>query len=103
MSIAALGSKDIVMVFKALGVETFFATEPDEIKDMINELDKKEYKIILMPQTQAQSVEAFLKRFDDKPWPIILSIPDGLGGENLGISKIIRNMERAIGSAASLR
>jgi len=101
--LAAIGDKDTVLAFRALGIETFYATEAHEIKKTIIELDTGDYTIIFITNECAAKVTEFLASFDEKPYPIILSIPDGQGGENFSIQRIIKNMERAVGSAAALR
>ena len=107
MKIAAVGEKDAILVFKALGMDVFFATEADKIKKTILDLEEQGYSIIFITENEAIKVEAFLRTFDSKPYPVILSVPDGRSGTQeeggFAIQKIIKNMERAVGSSAALR
>ena len=103
--IAAIGDKDSVQAFKALGMLTFYVTEADEIKKTIGELEVEGYGMIFITETEAAKIPEFLATFDSKPYPIIISIPDGRGdpNQNYSIQKIIKNMERAVGSSAALK
>ena len=101
--IAAIGDKDVVLVFKALGFDTFFETTPDKIEWVIKKLEMDDYKMILITQTEYKLVESFLEKYNSQPYPVILAIPDGREKEGTSIQKITKNMERAIGSSASLK
>jgi len=102
--IAVIGDKDTVLVFKAVGASVYFDTEHDDIKKRILELEEKEYGIIFITDSCFAKMEEFLKSYDQKPYPIIIPIPDVTGkNEDYSIQKIFRNMEKAVGSAAALK
>jgi len=101
--IAAVGDKDTVLAFKALGFSTFYTTTADELKQTILDLDKKSYSLIFIPEYEAIRVEEFLRTYDTRPYPIILTIPDGRGDGNFAIQKLVQNMLRAVGSATALK
>ena len=101
--VAAIGDKDVIQAFRALGMDTFYVTREEEIKATLKKLDAEGYGMIFITETEAAKVGAFLQTFDSRPYPIVLSVPDGRGDGKYSIQKIIKNMERAIGSAAALR
>ena len=102
-TIAAVGDKDTVLAFRAMGVETHFATRATEIREAIIELEKRGVSLIFIPEAEAVKVEEFLRTYDAVPYPVILTIQDGREEGGFAIQKIIKNMERAVGSSASLR
>ena len=102
-ALAAIGDKNAVLAFKSLGLDVFYETGRDGLRTKILELEKKGYCLILIAEKEAELVYDFLQTYDAKPYPVILSIPDGRGTSGFGISKIISNMERAVGSSAALR
>jgi len=93
--LAAIGDKDVMLVFKALGFEIF----PDI--NNLPELD--DYTLVFIAQTENKLLEQALQKYADRPYPIILAIPDGREKEDESIQKIIKNMERAVGSSAALK
>ena len=103
--IAAIGDKDIITVFKALGMAVHYATQADEIKKTIKQLEEQNYSMIFITETEAIKVEEFLGSLNTRVYPIIFIVPDGRSQENesFSIDKIRKNMERAIGSAAALK
>ncbi|MCL2846588.1 MAG: V-type ATP synthase subunit F [Firmicutes bacterium] len=103
MRFAAVGDKDSVLAFRALGIDVFNATDAEEIKKTITKLDRAGYGMIFVTEKEAMLVTEFLAQFDSRPYPIVLSIPDGQGEGGYSIQKIIKNMERAIGSSAALK
>jgi len=100
--VAAIGDKDVVMMMKSIGLETFYVNDADGVRETILRLEQDDYKIIFITQTQAAMVEDFLRTYETKPYPIILPIPDS-NGNGFGVEKLIKNMERTIGSASSLK
>ena len=101
---AVIGDKDVVLAFRALGMDVFHEAEHDDIKARIKELEVDGYAIIFVTETVAKTVSQFLETFNQKPYPVIMSIPDtGSTDSNFSVQKIIRNMERAVGSSAVLR
>ena len=93
--LAAIGDKDVILAFKALGFEMYY-----DIYDL-PEFD--DYSLVLITQTEYKQVEEYLQKYNDRPYPIILAIPDGREKEGESINKIIKNMERAVGSSAALK
>lgn len=101
--IAAVGDKDTVLALKAVGCDVVVATGAEDIKKAILDLEKKSYSLIFIPEIEAIKVEAFLRTFDAKPYPVILSIPDGRESGGFAVAKLTQNMLRAIGSSAALK
>lgn len=100
---AAVGDKDTISVLRALGIDVFPATTAGDIRGTIKDLEEKGYPLIFIPETEATLVEEFIRNYENTPYPIILTIPDGRGRERFAIQKILRNMERTIGSSAALK
>lgn len=101
--LAAVGDKDVILAFGALGFKTFFETTKQKIEERIAKLEEEGYSLILITQTEYKLVEEALAKYDSVPYPIILSIPDGREKEGESINKIIKNMEKAVGSSAALK
>ena len=93
---AIVGNGDGIMVFKASGVSTFPAENEKKAREIIRKI-AKEYQIIFITEDLAKNLGAFLKRFDEEPYPVLVSIPSGTGSEGLGMEVLKSAMERALG------
>ena len=92
---AIVGNGDGIMVFKAAGVDTFPAEDEKKAREIIRKI-AKEYQIIFLMEELARSLTEFLKRFDEEPYPIVLSIPSG-NSEGYGMEVLKTAMEKALG------
>jgi V/A-type H+-transporting ATPase subunit F len=93
---AIVGSGDAIMVFKAVGVDTFPAENDKKARDVIRKI-AKEYQVIFLMEELARPLTDFLKRFDEEPYPVILPIPSGAGSTGYGQELLKNAMERALG------
>jgi len=102
--IAVIGDKDVTLAFRALGMDVYHDMTHDDIKARIQMLEAEGCGIIFITDAVATQVYEFLKTYDAKPYPVIMSLPD-IGGdkESYSIQKIFKNMERAVGSSAALK
>ena len=92
---AIVGNGDGIMVFKAAGVDTFPAENEKKARDVLRKI-AKEYQIIFLTEDLARPLTDFLKRFDEEPYPIVLSIPSG-NSEGYGMEVLKTAMEKALG------
>ncbi|MDE6690871.1 MAG: V-type ATP synthase subunit F, partial [Clostridia bacterium] len=76
--IAIIGDGDSIMVFRAAGVATFAAENEAKAREVLRKV-AKDYQIIFLTEELAKPLTEFLKRFDEEPYPVILSIPSKNG------------------------
>lgn len=93
---AIIGDGDSIMVFKAAGVDAFPAENEQKARDVLRRT-AKEYKIIFLTEELAAPLTAFLKRFDEEPYPVILTIPSKKGSTGYSGDVLKKQMERALG------
>ena len=84
------------MVFKAAGVAAFPAENEKKARETLRKI-AKEYQIIFLTEELARPLSEFLKRFDEEPYPVILSIPSASGSSGYGMEILKSAMERALG------
>ncbi len=94
--IAIIGNCDIVQVFKAIGIDTFPVDTKDEAERRIKEIEK-EYAIIYITENYAIELNALLKKYEQKPYPIIVPIPSNDSNTGYGLNRIKENVEKAVG------
>ena len=94
--IAAFGESDIMLIFKAAGIDVFPVTadieEISEAEKKLRQLIGEGYGIIFMTETIAVKLDQIIKGYSNKLLPSIVVIP-GLGERN---NYAIRNLRRAI-------
>ena len=94
--IAIIGDGDSITVFRAAGVAAFPAENAAKAKGFLNRLTKA-YSIIFLTEELAKELTVFLKRFDEQPYPVVLSVPSKNGSSGHGDEMLKSAMERALG------
>ena len=96
--IAALGEKDIMLIFRAVGVAVFPVNTIIEAEDKLKKIIKEEYGIIFMTETIAIKLDSIIKQYSFKLLPSIVIIP-GLGERNNYAINILRQaIIKAVGA-----
>ena len=101
LKIAVIGSRDTVMGFKALGLDTFPAETPGEAGKLLRQLTRAseaEYAIIYIEENLAAQIQNEIDRFKDSPSPAIILIPGREGSTGLGLQALHDAVERAVGT-----
>ena len=97
--IAAVGEEDIVLGFKALGIETFPVTDGETTVKLLEELiNSQEYEIIFVSESMAEKVEGVMAEYGALPLPSVVYIPGSQGGQGFAMARIRRIIERAVGA-----
>lgn len=94
--LAIVGDGDSITVFKAAGVATFPAENAEKARDILRRI-AKDYQVIFLTEELARGLTEFLKRFDEQPYPVVLSIPSKNGSSGYGVEQMKSAMERALG------
>lgn len=98
--IAAVGEPDIVLGFKALGVEVYPLNQPGAVVPLLAELfDSAELGIILVSESMADQVEQLLREIGPRPLPSVLYIPGSKGSRGFAIHRLRSIIEKAVGAA----
>ena len=95
--IAAVGDKDSVSAFKAVGVDAFPISAGEDVAEKIKELGRT-YAVIFVTEDVAKSVSSLIERYKSRPYPVILPIPSAAGSTGFGFAGMKKDVERAIGS-----
>lgn len=96
--IAAVGDKDSLVAFRALGIEVFSAYESKATRVLIDRLAKEDYGMIFITENLVKMVPETIQRYKAKLIPAIIPIPNNSGSLGIGMSEINKNVEKAVGS-----
>ena len=96
--IAVIGDWQSVIGFRALGLDTYPVTGPEEARETIRELAKTDCAVIYLTETLAKDLGDVLDRYKDAVQPAIILIPGREGSLGIGKANIQRAIERAVGA-----
>lgn len=95
--IAVIGDRDLILAFKAVGMEVFSANDAEAAAVLLKKL-AKEYAIIFITEDLAQPLWETLEKYKEKAYPAIIPIPASYGSNGFGAKGIKKDVERAVGT-----
>jgi len=98
LKIAAIGDRESVSGFKAIGMEVFTPYDRDECYTLLKELCNKEYAIIYITEEQAEFCKDIIKKYEDVICPAIILIPGVKNNTGEGMRQLSLSVEKAVGS-----
>ena len=94
--IAVIGSKDSVLVFKAVGCDVFGVDSEHKTRVALNKAISQ-YKMILITDDYAKYVKDIISDTKTTAYPVVLVIPSGTRKSNYALNKINEDVEKALG------
>lgn len=96
--IGAIGDRQSVQGFAALGIDVCAAVDEGEIRRHINSMAKEGYAVIFITEQAAALAEETIGKFATAPFPAIIPIPGNRGTTGIGMERIRKNVEKAVGT-----
>lgn len=96
--VAVVGDRDSVLGFRALGVNVFTAFEADETRRIVDKLAKDGYGVIFITEQLAKLIPETIERYNNAVVPAVILIPSNQGTLGIGMDRINKNVEKAVGS-----
>lgn len=96
--VAAVGDKDSIVAFRAVGIDVFSAYDAKTARHIVDDLAKKEYGLIFITENIAELIKETIYRYKSKLLPAIILIPNNSGSLGIGMNEINKNVEKAVGS-----
>ena len=97
-SIAVVGDWQSVMGFRALGLDTYPVTAPEEAREIIHRLAKEDCAVIYLTEQLAAKLGDVIARYKDELKPAIILIPGREGSLGIGKETLQSSIERAVGA-----
>ncbi len=95
---AAIGPKESVMAFMALGVRVYAADTKEAAQKALFEAAKSGCAVILVTEDVARLIPEAISRYSTEPVPAIIPIPGASGSTGLGMANVRANVEKAVGA-----
>lgn len=94
--IGMVGGKNSILPFKGLGIDVFPITSLEDARELLIEM-AEDYGVIFITERLTEQLEETIAQFDDRPTPAIIPIPSSTGSLGIGLARIQKNVEKAIG------
>lgn len=95
---AAVGDKTSVLAFGALGVDTYAVSEDADAKEAWEEIIEKDYGVVFITERFHRQLEKEVAKFAEQLTPAVLIIPGPSGSTGLGLQRLKRIVEMAVGA-----
>ncbi len=96
--IAAMGDRDSIYGFAALGVGIFPVDDQLQAVKTLRRIADSGYAVIFITEAVASQMQTELDRYKDEPLPAIIPIPGVSGNTGIGMKQVSQFVERAVGS-----
>lgn len=87
-----------MLAFQALGLEIYSPLGGDETRDILDRLAKEEVGVIFITEQLADLVPETIARYNEALTPAVILVPSGAGSLGIGMDRINKNVEKAVGS-----
>lgn len=96
--VAAVGSRDTVLAFRALGLDVVPCDTAEEASRAVFHLAEDGCAVIFITENMAAQIGETLERYRMATTPAIIPIPGASGTDGSGMRNIRANVEKAIGA-----
>jgi V/A-type H+-transporting ATPase subunit F len=95
--IGVVGERDAVLAFLSLGMTVKAVESPEEAMKAVDGMAREGYGVIFLTETTAKTIEETIERYKNLMLPAIILIPGSQGSLGIGLSRVRRNVEKAVG------
>ncbi|MGR3309610.1 MAG: V-type ATP synthase subunit F [Candidatus Brocadiales bacterium] len=96
--VVAVGEKDLIIGFKAVGVELVPVKSPSEVDVVLEKLSQDtSVGLILITETIAEECLDVISSFRDESPVVILIVPSHLPTKHISMLEMKRDIEKAVG------
>lgn len=96
--IAVMGDRDSIYGFASVGLDIYPVDDMAHSGRQLRQLAEGGYAIIYMTEALCHSLSKELEQYRDQPLPAIIPIPGVAGNTGLGIARVKKSVEQAVGS-----
>lgn len=96
--IAVMGDRDSIYGFASIGLDIYPVTDISHSGRQLRSLAESGYAVIYITEALCEHLKKELDSYQDKPLPAIIPIPGVSGNTGLGIARVKKSVEQAVGS-----
>ena len=94
----AVGERDAVLCFKAIGMRVIPTETPEETTAALFKLTKEGIRVIFITENAAEQAPEALERYKTESEIAVIPIPGSRGSNGYGLRHVRQNVEKAIGA-----
>ncbi len=98
MKMGAVGERDAVLCFKAIGMRVIPTNNAEETTAALFRLTRENVRVIFITENAAQQAAEALERYKTESDISIIPIPGSQGSTGYGMARVKANVEKAIGA-----
>lgn len=98
ISMGAVGERDAVLCFKAVGMKTVATENAEETARALFTLVRQGVRVIFITESAAKAATEAVGRYQTDPQVAIIPIPGSAGPNGYAMSRVRANVEKAIGA-----
>ncbi len=93
-----IGDKDTILGFKAVGMSVHPAAGAKEAADVLDRLAREGYAVVFITDQLAKDMTHAIDKYRTERIPAIITIPGNKGSLGLGMARIKKAVEKAVGA-----
>jgi len=94
----AVGERDVVLAFGAIGMQTVFASTKDEVSAAVYTLVQKGIPVIFITEHAAELAPETMEKYRSSGETVLVPIPGSRGTNGYGMKRVTSNIEKAVGA-----
>lgn len=98
LKVAALGDRESVSGFKAIGMDVFSPSAKDRVRELLNQLCNEDYAVIYITEEYAALCYDIIDKYSDFIQPSIILVPGFKNNTGEGMKRVNMSIEKAVGS-----
>ena len=95
--VAVVGNRDAILPFRMIGFDIFPVISANQCKDTLRQLANDQYAIIYLTEDFAQEIPEIIQFYDTVVTPAVILIPTHKENLGIGLERIQKNVEKAVG------
>ena len=96
--IGIIGDKDSILGFKALGMDVFPVIGAAEAEKTLDRLANNQYAVIYITESIASEIAGAIEKYSSSKIPAVILVPGNQGTTGLGMQRVKKTVERAVGA-----
>ena len=98
MQMGAVGERDAVLCFKAIGMRVIPTTNAEETTAALFRMYREKVRVVFITENAAKQAAEALERYKSDTDITIIPIPGSQGSAGYGMARVKANVEKAIGA-----
>ncbi len=95
--IAAIGDKDSILGFKALGVTIYPVSEANQAASYLKEVQDEDFAVVFITEPLLEANEELINDINRKVIPAVIPIPNNQGSTGIAMERMRQMVEKAVG------